>query len=266
MRTNHSTALGLVSMALLAQTGCQQPDAGAPEPNQPRLVFITTGTNSFWHRATAGIEAAAKDFKVQFEMLSESGAVDRTGADGMAFAPIDGAVQLVSSSGGMCFLGIDHYKAGRKAGELVKEALPDGGKIIIFGAAALERRQGIMDELTGAQFIVMDGKNPFPSEAACVVALSAPDLSVCLDALCAADKLGQIKIIGFDADEATLATSELHGIVTHQPYQYGYHAVRVLAGLARGDKSVLPKSGFLEIPAVILRPIISSHAAARPLH
>lgn len=258
-------------MALLAQTGCHQPDAGAPEPNQPRLVFITTGTNAFWHRATAGIEAAAKDFKVEFEMLSEATAVDQTSADGMAFAPIDGAVQLVSSSGGMCFLGIDHYKAGRKAGELVREALPHGGKIIIFGGTSTERRQGIMDELSDPQFIVVEGsaKHSFPSEAACVVALAAPDLSACLEALCAADKLGEIKLIGFDADEAALAAlavGDVHGIVTHQPYQYGYHAVRVLAGLARGDKSVLPKSGLLEIPAVVLRPINSSHAAARRLH
>jgi len=37
--------------------------------------------------------------------------------------------------------------------------------------------------------------------------------------------------------------------VVQSPYQYGYESVRVLAALARGDRSVLPESKFIDIPA-----------------
>ena len=33
------------------------------------------------------------------------------------------------------------------------------------------------------------------------------------------------------------------------PYKYGYESVRILAALARGDRSVLPANGYLDVPA-----------------
>ena len=50
------------------------------------------------------------------------------------------------------YIGMDNYKAGRMCGELVKEALPDGGNVMLF-IGRLEqdnskyRRQGVIDEL-----------------------------------------------------------------------------------------------------------------------
>ena len=41
--------------------------------------------------------------------------------------------------------------------------------------------------------------------------------------------------------------------MVQQPYRYGYESVRILAGLARGDRSVLPEHGFLDIPAQTIR-------------
>ncbi|MCI0534544.1 MAG: sugar ABC transporter substrate-binding protein, partial [Verrucomicrobiales bacterium] len=43
------------------------------------------------------------------------------------------------------------------------------------------------------------------------------------------------------------------GTVSQQPNLYGYHSIRILAALARGDNSVLPKDGFLEVPIVVVR-------------
>jgi ribose transport system substrate-binding protein len=40
-----------------------------------------------------------------------------------------------------------------------------------------------------------------------------------------------------------------YGTIVQDPYQYGYESVRILAGLARGDRSVLPDQGFIHIPA-----------------
>jgi ribose transport system substrate-binding protein len=55
----------------------------------------------------------------------------------------------------LCYVGTDNYQAGREAGKLIKEALPDGGEIVIFVGRmdvenARERRQGVIDELAGA--------------------------------------------------------------------------------------------------------------------
>ena len=36
--------------------------------------------------------------------------------------------------------------------------------------------------------------------------------------------------------------------VVQDPFGYGYEAVRILAGLARGDESVLPRGGVLDVP------------------
>ena len=261
MKTNHSAALGLAYVALLAHTGCERASVSAPEPKKPKLVFITSGEASFWELAVPGIEAAAKDFRAEFELLPAP--ID---ADGIAYSPTNGAVQLAAAGSG-CLLGMDHYKAGRKAGSLIKEALPRGGKILIFHEIdelqAQERQHGILDELADQP----PGKFVFVEEQGELVV--AHDLTRCLDALCAADQLGQVKVIGFGENERALealAARHVYALVTHQPYQYGYHAVRVLAGLARGDVSVLPRGGFLEIPPVVRRVETTSHTAARRVH
>ena len=52
----------------------------------------------------------------------------------------------------LAYIGMDNYEAGRMAGQLVKEALPDGGSVMIFVGRlgqlnAEQRRQGVIDEL-----------------------------------------------------------------------------------------------------------------------
>ena len=279
MKTNQSVTLGLACVALTAQTGCLQTNGGAPESKKPRLVFITSGTNSFWQDATPGIEAAARDFKAEFELVTSSTSIlDQEETDGIAFTPIHGTAQLVASSGRACFVGVDHYKAGRKAGELIKEAAPDGGKIVIFSQVpdfmmSQERRHGLADELSEPRFFIIDVnlKQGIAAhlDAAIIVGLSGRDMAACLETLCARDKLGQIKLIAFDEDPATreaLATGDVYGAVVAQAYEYGYQAVRVLAALTRGDLSVLPRSGFLDLPLVVLGRETASHVAAPDLH
>ena len=92
------------------------------------------------------------------------------GVAGIAISPIDAKNQVdlinqaakqskvvthdsdAPDSQRLCFIGMDNYKAGREAGKLVKEALPEGGKIMIFVGRleqlnAQQRRQGVIDEL-----------------------------------------------------------------------------------------------------------------------
>ncbi len=86
----------------------------------------------------------------------------------------------------------------------------------------------------------------------CMVGLFAYNPPYILEALKTADKVDQIKLVGFDEEDGTLQAitdGQCHGTVVQDPYRYGYESVRILAGLARGDMSVVPEDGFFDIPA-----------------
>ncbi len=73
-----------------------------------------------------------------------------------------------------------------------------------------------------------------------------------LEAVREAGKLDQITIVAFDEADDTLQAIKdgaMAGTVVQNPYRYGYESVRVLAALARGDRSVLPENQFIDIPA-----------------
>lgn len=89
-------------------------------------------------------------------------------------------------------------------------------------------------------------------DLACIIGLFAYNPPYMLEALKGTERLGTVKLVGFDeADETLQAIKDGHcyGTVVQDPYHYGYESVRILAGLARGDQSVLPDQGFLNIPA-----------------
>jgi ribose transport system substrate-binding protein len=68
-------------------------------------------------------------------------------------------------------------------------------------------------------------------------------------------KPGQVKIVGFDEDLATLQgiqDGHIHATVVQDPFKFGYESVRIMAALAKNDKSVLPKGGVLDVPHRII--------------
>ena len=85
-----------------------------------------------------------------------------------------------------------------------------------------------------------------------MVGLFAYNPPLMLEAVREADKIGKIKIVAFDEDDATLAGIQegaIYGTTVQNPYQYGYQSVEVLTALANGDKSVIPESGFINVEA-----------------
>ncbi|MEW6156654.1 MAG: sugar-binding protein [Verrucomicrobiota bacterium] len=326
-------SLAVATLALLI-CSCKPSGSSGSNPSdstaaaggkKARVVYVTNGVDPFWNVAAAGTRAAAKEFNVDCEVLMPpKGIVDQKrmvetalvrGVDGIAISPIDAKNQIdlineaarqtkvithdsdAPDSKRLCFVGMDNYKAGRAAGKLVKEALPQGGKVMIFVGRleqlnAQQRRQGVIDELLdrpeqslasiqydpagnelkGGRYIIIstrtdnfdyakaksnaeDAMAAYP-DLACMVGLFAYNTPACLEAVKAANKTSQIKLVSFDEADATLQgiiDGHVFGTVSQQPYQYGYHSVRILAGLARGDQSVLPAAGFLEVPIVIVR-------------
>jgi ribose transport system substrate-binding protein len=89
-----------------------------------------------------------------------------------------------------------------------------------------------------------------------MVGLFAYNPPLCLEALERAGKEGKIKLIGFDEADETLQgikDGTCYGTIVQDPYAYGFESVRVLTALANNDQSVMPKGGFLNIPARQIR-------------
>ena len=313
--------VGLLCIAAITMGGC---DRGG-EPGGVRVAYVTNGVDPFWTIAEAGALAAATEFGVDCEVLMPpKGLVDQkrmveallaNGIDGIAISPIDAANQVqflneaaaltnvitqdsdAPDSDRLCFVGMDNYRAGREAGKLVKEAMPEGGNVMIFVGRleqlnAQQRRQGLIDELLDRPLQALDSVKYDPPGAVlegahysilgtrtdnfdyaraksnaedaiaayadlnCMVGLFAYNMPSCLTAVKEAGKLDTIRLVSFDEQDGTLqgiVDGYVYGTVSQQPYQYGYHSVRILAGLARGDESVLPEGGFLEVSVKIVR-------------
>ncbi len=154
-----------------------------PEKEKLRIAFVTNQIADFWNIAKAGCRDAEKDLDVEVEvkMPPEATVIKQkqivedlvsAGIQGIAISPLDADNQTqwlngiaaklplithdsdAPASNRRVYIGMDNYKAGRLCGELVKEALPDGGAVMLF-IGRLEqdnskhRRQGVIDELFG---------------------------------------------------------------------------------------------------------------------
>jgi len=78
----------------------------------------------------------------------------------------------------------------------------------------------------------------------------------CSEALAQANKIGQIKVVAFDENAATLSGIEagsVYGTVVQNPYMYGYKSIELLS--AAMDKKADPKPAdfFVNIPARQIR-------------
>lgn len=296
-------------------------DVRPADGKKPTVAYVTNGIASFWEVAAAGCRAAEKDFNVNVEIRmppTEGGRIVNQQrmiedlltlqVDGIAVSPIDPDNQTpflnqvaertnlithdsdAPNSNRLAYIGMSNYDAGRMCGDLVKEAVPDGGNVMIFVGSldqlnARQRRQGLIDvlldrtyddnrydppsaELKGDKYSILGtrvdnfdfGRAKSIVEEAltagdkidCMVGLFAYNPPKMLDALKDADKLGKIKVVGFDEEGGTLqgiVDGYCYGTVVQNPYMYGYESVRVLAGLAKGDKSVIPEGGYMDIPA-----------------
>jgi ribose transport system substrate-binding protein len=148
-----------------------------------KVAFVTNNVSDFWTIAKAGIRKAEREFDASCEFLQPpEGRADEQqrmvealiakGVSGMAISPNDAENQVeminraceamnvitqdsdAPKSQRLCYVGTSNYLAGREAGKLIKEYLPNGGQIVLFvgkldAQNAKERRQGIIDELRG---------------------------------------------------------------------------------------------------------------------
>lgn len=157
----------------------------APKPaGVPKFAFITNVADPFWSHAEAGCYAAEKDFGIAAEFQMNSAAdiagqkkivediINKGECKGIAISVLDPANQTemineaaaklplithdsdAPDSDRLFYLGTKNYDAGRELGKLMKESMPEGGKIMIYVGKidqlnSMQRRDGLIDELEG---------------------------------------------------------------------------------------------------------------------
>ena len=260
----------LTGLMVASAIGCNRPTDSLPSEDPPKVAYVTNCVASFWVIAQAGVEAGGQEFDAQTEtVMPTGGGTDQQrimedlvsrGFDGIAVSPIDpenqtGLIDDLSSytnmithdsdapnSKRLCYIGVDNYIAGRMCGELLREALPGGGKFAIFVGRmeqdnAKRRRQGIIDGLLNRpsnpddvypvnEEIIEQGYHLIGTytdqtdrpraksnaedvlsrhpDVAAMVGLFAYNPPMILEALRQAGKTGDVKVIGFDEADETL--------------------------------------------------------------
>jgi ribose transport system substrate-binding protein len=263
-----ATLLGTLSL------GCSKSATNSTstpsDSDRPQVAYVTNGVASFWVIAESGVKQAAKEFDADAQVLMPAEGISdqkrmiedliTKGIDGIAVSPIDPANQTdllnqaakytnlithdsdAPDSDRLCYIGMDNYLAGRMCGELVKEAMPEGGKLAIFIGRleqdnARRRRQGVIDAILDRSedptrfdppdAEIVEGKwhlvgtytdqfDRAQGKANAEDALSRhPDLKgmvglfaynppLMLEALKQAGKLGEIQVVAFDEADETL--------------------------------------------------------------
>ena len=175
-------------------------------------------------------------------------------------------------------VGTSNFSAGRACARLVDEALSEGGKVAVLLANLtkenlIDRKGGFQERLSQftkedadkkqtPKFLVVgyledggddqkcvetinDTLNEHP-DLACFVGMNARHGPVLLKTLDELGKLGQIKLITFDADAETLDgidSGHIFATIAQDPYNYGYEAVKILTTLCRGHGVEIPIVG-----------------------
>src|SRR5688572_9383620 len=271
-----------------------------------KIAFVTNNSADFWTIARRGVEKAddeLADVSAEFRITSDGSAAEQKrivddlltlGVNGIAISPVDpeNQTQLINeamqkaliftqdsdapASNRACYIGTDNVAAGRQAGGLIKEVLPNGGKIMLFVGKldvrnAQERIQGIKEVLQGTRIEILDVRTDdadstrakanaadtivrYPALNA-MIGLWSYNGPAILSAVKEAGKVGQIKIVTFDEADETLAGIQegaIHASVVQQPYEFGYQAIKLMSQALKGDRSVIPDNKQIIIPTLIV--------------
>src|SRR5215467_3996695 len=271
---------------------------------QLKLAFVTNNSADFWTMARRGVEKAdgeLTDVSAEFRLTSDGTAAEQKriiddlmtkGVDGIAISPVDPENQTslindvarralvftqdsdAPNSDRACYVGTDNVAAGRQAGQLVKEALPGGGKIMLFvgkldARNAQDRIQGIKEAIKDTNIQILDTRTDDTdtvraksnvadalakhSDLKGLVGLWSYNGPAILNAVKDANKIGQIKIVTFDEADETLGgirAGAIYGTVVQQPFEFGYQAIKLMTQALKGDKSFIPSNKQIIIPTM----------------
>ena len=272
-----------------------------------RLAFVTNNTSDFWTIARKGTEKADNeldDVTVEFRLPADGTAAEQKrmlddllakGVEGIAVSPVDPENQTQTlnetakrvlvvtqdsdapKSDRAFYVGTDNVAAGRVACGLIKEAVPQGGKVMLFvgkldARNAQERLQGIREALQGSNIEILDVRTDDTDRVRAksnvsdtlvkhpdvvgLVGLWSYNGPAILSAVQDANKTGQVKIIAFDEEDNTLSgvkQGAIYATVVQQPFEFGYQAIKMMRQYLKGDKSSVPASKQIFVPTLVIK-------------
>ncbi|HEU4765867.1 MAG TPA: sugar-binding protein [Pyrinomonadaceae bacterium] len=272
-----------------------------------KLAFVPNNASDFWLIARKGTEKAEKEIpgiKVEFRIPADGTAAEQqrivddllaNGVQGIAISPVDPANQTAMlnraaqtatvvtqdsdapNSNRVCYIGTDNVAAGRQAGELLKEALPQGGKVMVFvgvldAANAQQRLQGLKEAIAGSNIQILDVRTDNTervrakanaadtlvnnADIAGMVGLWSYNGPAILSAVKEANKADKVKIIAFDEEDETLAgirEGAIYATVVQQPFEFGYQSIALMAKILNGDKSGVPATKQIFVPTIAVK-------------
>lgn len=283
------------------------PAKPAPSPDSIKVAFVTNNASVFWTIAKAGTEKAKAEFgcKVEFRIPPNGTAQEQqqilqdlvtVGVSGIAISPVTpqfqtdmlneaaARVNLITQdsdapqSSRACYIGTNNVDAGRAAGDLIKKALPEGGKIMLFVGTleaqnAQDRKKGIEEAIKDSKIEIIDTRTDETdrakavanvqdtltthSEVGCLVGLWSYNGPAILNAVRSSGKLDKVKIVCFDEEDETLQgvkDGHIAGTIVQQPFEFGYQSVKLLAQLAKGEESAIPPSKQIFVPIKTITP------------
>ena len=270
------------------------------------LVFVANGASDFWKAAEAGVKKAQSelpDYNLEFKYPSQSAAAIQqrllddlvaAGVSGIMVSAVDPKTETealskvakqtlllttdsdAAQSGRVAYIGSSNVAAGKQVGEILKKAMPDGGKCMAFvglpGADnARERIEGIKDVIKDTKIEIVDVRADDIDQARakrnvedtltahpevnCMLGIYSYNIPQIYQALKEAGQLGKITITGFDDDPITLGgikEGTVVATVVQQPFLWGYEGMKDMAKILKGDKSFIPKDGLIIIPTKVV--------------
>jgi ribose transport system substrate-binding protein len=289
---------------LLAGAAALAMATGVAQAQQKKTIALVTNVAAdFWTIAGRGLEKAQKEhpeYNIELIVTNEGTAAGQRrelddlmvrGVAGISISVDDAAhateelnkvaantVLITTDSDApqskrLAYIGTDNVAAGRQAGEEIKKALPDGGKIALFVGTmdadnARERVQGIKEAIAGTKVELVDVFTDQVDSAKAKanmenVLVKYPDIALLsglwsyetpliYDSVKAA---GKVKIVGFDEDQRTLrgiSDGTIESTVVQQPYEFGYLSATNIIKTLNGDKSWIPADSKLIVPTKVI--------------
>ena len=301
------SAIFCILACVLVFTSCKPKTGGGDTGGKHKLAFVTNNASDFWTIARKGTEKAAKEvpgIDVEFRITSDGTAAEQQrvvddllakGVNGIAISPVDPANQTpmlnraasqalvvtqdsdAPTSNRTCYIGTDNVEAGRQAGRLVKEAIPQGGKIMVFVGVldaqnARERYQGLKEVLAGSNIQIVDVRTDNTDRVraksnASDTLVNVPDIAglvglwsyngpAILSAVKEANKVDKVKIVAFDEEDETLGgirDGAIYATVVQQPFEFGFKSMELMAKILNGDKSGVPPGKQIFVPTLAIK-------------
>jgi ribose transport system substrate-binding protein len=307
MQVHVATLIASLVCAAALVGGCQSREGGTSGgPKTLKVAFVTNNSADFWTIARRGVEKADQelaDVDVEFRLTADGTAAEQQrvvddlltkGVDAIAISPVDPQNQTAMidaaakralvftqdsdapDSARACYIGTDNLAAGRQAGQLIREAIPEGGPVMLFvgrldARNAQERVQGIREALTGSNIRIIDVRTDDADDVrakanAADTLVRYPDIKgmvglwsyngpAILNAVREAGKTARVKVIAFDEADETLAgikAGDIHATVVQQPYEFGYQAITKMVQAVRGDRSFIPANKQIIVPTLVV--------------